>query len=175
MCHIRDRGCVHANAFTVHTVHLQQSDLRERSSAGSCGVYPRSVSAISLISLHFLFLHPSSYLYSPDPSLSFMHCSIQSALFRFNPLYYSSLPSLSPPYTFTPPPYFLSLSHSGIFATRVPDLRPSIIELLQKSLADEDDEVRLSRRLRSITSSIQCNSTYCSYYSSSSIFLSTLS
>lgn len=30
----------------------------------------------------------------------------------------------------------------GTFATRVPDLRPSIIELLQKSLADEDDEVR---------------------------------
>jgi coatomer protein complex subunit gamma len=30
----------------------------------------------------------------------------------------------------------------GTFATRVPDLRPSIIALLRRSLADEDDEVR---------------------------------
>ena len=89
-------------------------------------------------------------------ALQFSVCAI--------PLYSSSLPSLSPPYSFTPPLFFLSLSHSGTFATRVPDLRPSIIELLQKSLADEDDEVQFERRLRSVSSSIHCNSAYLSYY-----------
>ena len=30
---------------------------------------------------------------------------------------------------------------SGAFATRVPELRPSVIVLLKRSLIDEDDEV----------------------------------
>ena len=35
-----------------------------------------------------------------------------------------------------------AVSTLGTFATRVPELRPSIVSLLRRSLADEDDEVR---------------------------------
>ena len=141
--HIRDGGCVHADPLPVHQVHLQQSHPRERSGAGSCCLHLRY--AHSMFLCVFVCIFVCMYVCMCVCIYICAQCPRKCAEELSTALTVSSIltPSLSPSLTHSLiHPLFLYLL-LGTFATRVPDLRPSIIELLQKSLADEDDEVRL--------------------------------